>query len=346
MDYIDLKYSRLVSSYLTGVRDVGNGTVRFRCPFCGDSKKSESKVRGYFYELEGRCNFKCHNCGASMGLLNFLSEISPALARDYKFERFSKKPLREDPAALFETNTAEVFGSKTLIDRYCVAISTLDSEHHAREYLEGRMIPDSFYTDLFYTDSALKIMAEIPEYEDTAKRMKDRDAIVIPFYDQDNVLMCIQFRFFDGDLRYLTLRLRSDALKVWGLDRVDKSKTVYVVEGVFDAMFIDNSIAVAGASLLSSVKYVASIASDFVLIFDKDYMTNYEVYSQFVKAINGGYKVVMYDHEFEAKDINAQIQHGTTIPQMQTYIEKRTFSGLMAKLEMSKFRPPRKRKYG
>lgn len=49
---IDHKYVRLVSSYLAGWKDAGNNVFRFRCPFCGDSKKNTAKKRGYLYPIE------------------------------------------------------------------------------------------------------------------------------------------------------------------------------------------------------------------------------------------------------------------------------------------------------
>lgn len=351
MDYIDLKYSRLVSSYLTGWKDVGNGTVRFRCPFCGDSRKSDSKMRGYFYVNKDKCYYKCHNCGASFTLYSFLTEVAPALAKEYVFERFSgKRDVVEKPdESAFATNTEKVFGSRTLLDRFCTQVSTLDVDHKARAYLEGRKLPSEVLGDFYYTENVLDIMEEIEQYREAAQKLPPRDAIVIPFFDENKNLMCLQFRFFGNkvDLRYLTLKLYPDAMKIWGLNRVDWSKRVYVVEGALDAVFVDNCIAVAGASLMSMIKYIEAKTNNFALIFDKDYKTNFEVYSQFVKAVNAGYNVVMFDQTFEAKDINAQIQDfDWTIPQMKTYIEKRTFSGLMAKLELSKLRPPKKRKYG
>lgn len=284
-----------------------------------------------------------------MPLIAFLSQVSPALAKDYIFEKFSdKKPKKQDEVdpSLFATNTAQVFGSRTLLDRYCTPLASLDKDHKARSYIEGRLIPEQYLYKLFYTENVLDLLKEIDEYKDRVDEMRKRDAIVIPFYDEQNNLACIQFRFFDGDLRYMTTKVHPDAQKIWGLDQVDWNKTVYVCEGMLDAVFLDNCIAAAGASLMSVVKYLQTKTSDFVLVFDKDYKTNYEVYAQFVKAIEAGYKVVMFDHTFEAKDINAHIQNGYSIPQVREYIAKRTFSGLMAKLELSKFRPPKKRKYG
>lgn len=345
MDYIDLKFSRLVSSYLKGWKDIGNGVVKFRCPFCGDSKKSSSKVRGYFYELQDRCIFKCHNCGASMNLYSFLTEIAPSLAKEYRFERFSNKEKK--PVETFATNTEEVFGSRTLLDRFCLKITELDETHKARLYVNSRKIPSDFQDDLYYTENVLDIMNEIEEYKESASKMRSNEAIVIPFFSESGTLMCIQFRFLgETSMRYLTLKLTPTALKIWGLDRVDFNKRVYVCEGAFDAMFLPNSIAVAGASLLSMIKYLENKTNDFVLIFDKDYKVNYEIYVQLKKAIDAGHKVVMFDRLFEAKDINSQVQdYGWSMSQLREYVEKRTVSGLMAKLELTKFRPPRKRRY-
>ena len=41
--------------------------------------------------------------------------------------------------------------------------------------------------------------------------------------------------------------LNDDAPKVFGLEQIDKTKTVYVTEGPFDSTFIRNSIAMCGA---------------------------------------------------------------------------------------------------
>ena len=43
--------------------------------------------------------------------------------------------------------------------------------------------------------------------------------------------------------------LDDNRTKVYGLDRVDFNKTVYITEGPFDSLFIDNAIAMAGADI-------------------------------------------------------------------------------------------------
>ncbi len=315
---------------------------RFRCPFCGDSKKSESKTRGYFYEIEGNANFKCHNCGASMGLYSFLKEIAPSLAKEYTFEKFKGvKAFEVDP---FEKFIAKpTFADKTLLDP-CTPIADLEDSHKAKEYIKWRMIPEKFWSDLYYCKNIRDITSQLEEYKD--RELPKNDCIIIPFFDKDKNLVYMQARFFgDVSIRYITLQVDPTAKKLWGLDRVDWNKLVYVCEGPFDAMFVDNCISVAGASIMSEIKYLREHAkNDLVLIFDKDYQTNAEVYGQFLKAVKQGIKVVMFDAQFAAKDINAQVQNGMTPSDLQKYLEKRTFSGLNAKLELTKIRPPLKRK--
>ena len=53
-------------------------------------------------------NFRCHNCGASMTLSNFLKEIDTVLHKQYIFERFKdgktgRGTVVEEPVFKFET---------------------------------------------------------------------------------------------------------------------------------------------------------------------------------------------------------------------------------------------------
>ena len=43
--------------------------------------------------------------------------------------------------------------------------------------------------------------------------------------------------------------LRDDVPKIFGLNRVDTSRTVYVVEGPLDSLLLDNAVAMAGADV-------------------------------------------------------------------------------------------------
>ena len=88
MDLVDSKYISLVSSRLQKFKRVKADLYNFRCPICGDSQKNKSKTRGYLYAIKANVNFKCHNCGASMSLSNFLKTLDPTIHKQYAFEKF------------------------------------------------------------------------------------------------------------------------------------------------------------------------------------------------------------------------------------------------------------------
>lgn len=352
MNFLDLKYTRLVSGYLPLWKEVGKDLMRFRCPFCGDSKKSANLARGYFYTLDDKALFKCHNCGMSMGLSKFLAEIAPALSADYKFERFADRrgtntaKTSQDEERFVTTTQHRLRRTKTVLDS-CERILSLPEDHHARKYLDGRMIPEAAQAKLFYIKDVRDLCRMIPGYGDRARSFREMDAIIIPFFDEEGCLMYLQCRFFDEKFRYMTFQVEDEGKKLWGLERVDWSKPVYVCEGPFDAMFLDNCVAVAGASINSEIKYLSQRATQgLVLIYDKDYRTNAEIFDMLKESVDAGHKVVLYDYAFAAKDLNAQIELGWTKEELREYISARTFSGLKAKLELTKFRPPKKRKHG
>ena len=107
MNHVDSKFINLVSSKLQKFKRVKSDLYNFRCPVCGDSKKNKSKTRGYLYGMKADVNFKCHNCGASMTLSNFLKYIDPVLHKQYVFERFKdgttgRATVVEEPVFKFE----------------------------------------------------------------------------------------------------------------------------------------------------------------------------------------------------------------------------------------------------
>ena len=90
MNHVDSKFIGILSSRLQKFKRVKADLYNFRCPVCGDSKKNKSKTRGYLYNMKADVNFKCHNCGASMTLSNFIKTVDPTLHKQYVFERFKE----------------------------------------------------------------------------------------------------------------------------------------------------------------------------------------------------------------------------------------------------------------
>ena len=70
--YIDIKFINLLSTRLEKFKRKSDFLYNFRCPHCGDSKKSSTKARGFVYRKKSDMFFKCHNCGVGQTLGNLI----------------------------------------------------------------------------------------------------------------------------------------------------------------------------------------------------------------------------------------------------------------------------------
>lgn len=340
MFYVDKKYLLLASSYLAGFKDTGNDVYRFRCPFCGDSKRNTNKTRGYLYPIKDTCAFKCHNCGASLGLGKFIKELSADLYAQYIFEKFISPKKRtsaqrceeEPPPAPEQVPT----GLHKILQR-CEPIVDLPDDHEAKKYLEGRKIPRYQQDRLFFVEDIRLISRSISRYSE--RNFPCMPVIVIPYFDESGNLTYLQTRAINAadEPRYVFFEVEGGD-KIWNVDQVDWNQHVFVLEGVFDAMFLSNAVAVGSASsMLASLKYLRDhCKAGFTLVFDQDYEDNFEVYQQFRQAIEAKAPVVFFDHHFLGKDINQAIQNGML--DVELYLKNHTKSGLYAVLELTKLK--------
>ena len=77
---------------LRKIQEVPSGH-RFRCPYCGDSQKSNAKVRGYVLEKCGKRFFKCHNCGLSKTFDQCLKDMDAGLYAEYVNQECPERDL-------------------------------------------------------------------------------------------------------------------------------------------------------------------------------------------------------------------------------------------------------------
>ena len=118
-----------------------------------------------------------------------------------------------------------------------------------------------------------------------------------------------------------------DAPKLYGLDDVQKDKTVYVTEGPFDSTFVRNSIAMCGAD--ADVGRWGIV--DPVYVYDNE-PRNREILSRVERSIANGERVVIWPSNITEKDINDMVLSGLDV---QSVIESNTYSGLEAKLKFT-----------
>jgi transcription elongation factor Elf1 len=317
MDHIDSKFIGLVSPRLQKFKRVKSNLYNFRCPICGDSQKNKNKTRGYLYAVKANTNFKCHNCGASMSLNNFLKEVDPAIHKQYTMEKFKsghtgRNFFTEEPEFKFE---APKFKTKLKLPK-------ASENPKSSGYLTARQLdPDKF----FYAEKFKKFVNSLKPTFDSTKY--DEERIIIPLYYKKN-LIGLQGRAIDPNpVKYLTVMLDDDAPKIYGLDNIRGDAPVYITEGPFDSTFIRNSIAMCGAD--ADVRRWG--ISDPVYVYDNE-PRNREITNRISKTIDSGEKVVIWPNGIDDKDINDMVMSGLDV---QSVIQSNTYSGLEAKLKFN-----------
>jgi len=320
MDYIDSKYIGLISSKLEKFKRVKASLYTFRCPICGDSKKNRNKTRGYLYAVKSNTNFKCHNCGASMSFNNFLKEIDLTLHKQYTLEKFKegktgKNFVVDTPEFKFETPK---FSPK-------LDLPKASSNNKSKEYLEKRKLnPTKFYYAEKFKEWTNSIVPTFDSLE------HDEPRIIIPLYYKDNLIGFQGRSIGFSKVKYITVMIDDESPKIYGLDEIEKSKTVYITEGPFDSTFIHNSIALCGAD--GDVDKWGII--NRVWIYDNE-PRNPEIVKRIESKINNGESVVIYPNSISEKDINDIVLSGLDV---QSMVESNTYSGLEAKLKFTSWK--------
>jgi len=264
--------------------------------------------------------------GTTIG--NLIKYLDSKIYKDYILERYSSGVKTVDPKQEFHFN-APVFRKKSVL-KNLKSISDLPKEHPARIIIEKRKLPSESYSDLYLCESFYKFTNSlIPNKFSSLDG--DHPRLLIPFRDKDGEVFAYQGRSFGDEIpKYITIKLDSDADKIFGLDKVDKNKKIYVVEGPIDSLFLDNCIAVAGADF-------NNVQGDVTVIYDNE-PRNKEIVKQIEKTINQGRSIVLWPDTLKEKDINDMILSGYTKSQIQKIIKDNTFEGVAAKLRFTKWK--------
>ena len=315
MDLVDSKYIGLVSSRLQKFKRGKADLYNFRCPICGDSQKHKNKARGYFYQVKTNTNYKCHNCGASLSFNNFLKQIDPTLHKQYTMEKFRDGHTGKN----FVVDEPE-FNFKKPVFKKQIDLPKASEVPIAKEYLEKRMIdPTKFY-----------FTKKFKQWVNTQKRTfdtigRDESRIIIPMYDTERKLIGFQGRSLGPNyVKYITIMLNDDAPKIYGLDKINETKPIYITEGPFDSTFVENSVAMCGSDIdIRSFGW-----SNYIWVYDNE-PRNREIVNRISKTIDRGDKVIIWPNEIVEKDINDMVLAGHDI---MSILKSNIYSHLEAKI--------------
>jgi hypothetical protein len=328
--HTDLMWLHNISFRLDRFKKQNNVFVA-RCVYCGDSKKSNRVARLYFYTKKGNLNFDCKNCGEHGSFWKFMKDQFSDMFDEYKKDQMLLRLERgvKHTHKIIDTQPKIDASKETILG--CTNILDLPDDHYVVQYLSDRGFDNEIIGRLLFSENFKETAQSISPIP-LSPKFPVEPRIVIPFYTKDKKIDMIQGRSLDNNssLKYITIKSSEDSEKIFGKDAIDNSKTSYCVEGPFDSLFVDNCVATCDSSLERS--------NADVLIWDNE-PRNKEILFKIETAISNNRKVVIWPTSPDSKeDINDMILDGMTKKQIMEIIKKRTFKGLMAKLEFNKWK--------
>jgi len=329
--WIDRKYILLLSPKLEQFKQKNSNLFTFRCCYCGDSQKQTFKTRGYVYEKADHYFFRCHNCNTGTTLQNLLYFVNPHLAKEYTLENFQENgsiKVKKETLIKYIPKNRKLFIPKLNIP----TIYSLPNDHIAKKYVISRKIPKSTWNLLYYAEDFNLFVGTVSDKELGMTSAR----IVIPFFSKSGELIAFQGRALDShSMRYITIKIKRDAEKLFGLDRIDEKKPIFVVEGPIDSLFIPNAIATADSNLASASTIFNK--HKLVLVSDNEPRNKSIVYN-IEKYIKAGFAICLFPEYIKEKDINEMILSGLTKEEICDIINDHTYKGLRANIEFIKWR--------
>jgi len=219
---------RLILSTFKNVTENSDG-YNFRCPICGDSKKSKSKKRCYILKSQTPFMIYCHNCFYKKPVVFWLKEFYPSYYKDYIKELFQNERTQPLPKIENLKNKKE-----------------FEEKDHTKFFVPIK----KGMTSSFAKAIRLCIDRKIPEniwstwYVATGGMYNNR--MIIPFFDNNGKIYYYQGRRLYDYIQPKYLSRKGDFNNIYNYFLVDRNKPVIVLEGPIDSIFVDNSIALTG----------------------------------------------------------------------------------------------------
>jgi transcription elongation factor Elf1 len=329
MSFIEEEYLRRVSYRLPLFKSPSPHKFTFRCPICGDSQKKKNKVRGFAKDYNGRLICSCLNCNHTFkSFPKFLEQIDPELYKQFIVEAFKKK-MEKEVRSIEDDYFA--FSTKKYIPNIfspLEEVKDLPDENLAKKYVTDRKLPiDS--REIYYVDKFVEWTKGHSDKFD-AWRGEDHPRIIIPFKARDGHYIGYTARSINGEEpKYIRIFIDAEEKeRFYGIDLLDETKQVYVLEGEIDSMFIPNAIAVSNGKL--DTYYNPSA----IYIPDAD-KRNPHIVKGIQKLIDRGLKVCLFPDDAPGKDINMIIESGYSFESLMKMIHNSVYQGLTAKLKFN-----------
>lgn len=320
-----------ISSHLSRFHKKKNGLYLFRCPICNDSQKSKFKTRGTFYKKNQGYNFGCFNCESSMSLIRFVKLYFPDVFSRYQFSLFQQQTHKEK-------EISEKKKKITILSTEFPFLIPYTLSPKAVAYVKSRKIPENKMSGVLFCEDLNLLLDKLSAlgYEPLPV-VSPR--LIFPVKNTNNVLVGFVARALDprDPIRYYNIKLTDDEPLLYGQNTINHSRRVIITEGIIDSLFLDNSLAACSAGFGAAIKFCQEHHLEYALLFDNE-RRNEQIRNSMLKHINNGSSIVLFTSwSYQGKDLNEMVLKNPNLNLLQEEIENRIRSGLLAKLEFSRW---------
>ena len=323
--YKDIYWAKIAASQFRNFRQIDEFRLIFSCPICGDSKKDNKKARGNIYSSDkGIIKYKCFNCNAGpMSISEFLRTVDINTYQHYRMDFYNKKTKKDKNNS---TNFPKIKLPKFEKNEF----NSAWDDNNASSYLESRNVPQD--KKIFFHKNFTKWTKEKLKRDIAFIPKEDPRVILEARGKKKEIIGYIGRTISNSTLRYNNVKVNKNYPNlVFGLDNINNNTPIKVVEGAFDSLFLENSIAISSSALPSATNYFNK--EQLILIYDNEPRSR-EITSIMSKSINQGFKVVIWPNRVKEKDINEMVNSGIKVEEI---IAKNTFKGLEAKLNFNQW---------
>lgn len=260
------KVSEFVNENFINISSSNNGNHWiFRCPLCGDSKKSKSKRRFNLDYNNGRPIYHCWNCGESGSFLSLYSKIKEISINEAKSELYS---YNSD----FLKRKMSKNNNKTLIKKNKYYYNYIMDDCITLKNKVNTILYPKYYEILLNFYKLRKIDTKYIIGISYKGDYKGR--IIIPIYENNNIIYFQARRIPKSEfLPKYKNPISEKSNIILNKNKFNKNKYIIVTEGILDSYSIGNQSTTYLGSYIKDefIKELLLLTNKgVVIIFDND----------------------------------------------------------------------------
>jgi len=309
-----------------GSENIGKNTetdISARCPVCGDSKRNKRLKRLHLYSKGGLELVHCFNGDCPLNthkkMYRFLRDHFPALYPYYQNEE--RQDFIEN---LKQTRTcadtlAQPKNKEIITQDFSSYFTEISKHQNAIDYLSKRGIEyDPLKFGEWYYGHQNLIIGD--------KKYNLVDSIIIPLYYRGEM-----YGFYSRKMKdkFFATYMNDNNIgyKLFNWFNVNKKETVYVTEGIFDAVSLGKNVIASMGSKIPKDRLLE--LHDPIFCLDSDYtgLKNSLAYAK------GGYKIFIKPQSIQGKDLN-EIRINYPDMNLLDFVNNNTYTGFCAELRL------------